>query len=254
MSVTVPEPDGCLWPLDPSCLKDEWEGYDEPVKLRSQALASSTLRRLCAFRVGGCPVTIRPCARPSTVSYGPGWYGSSLYVPSNWGGTWTNTCGGTGPCRHDPTLAVKLPGPGYTIEEAKVDGTVVDPAAYWTVDDYLIRLDGNTWPQTQNLDLPDTETGTFSVTYTDSAPVDGVGAYAAAKLALEYARACSGGACNLPETVTSIARQGVSYDIPAGSFPNGETGIREVDAFIGLWNPVMANGKHRRNRTQVWTP
>jgi hypothetical protein len=251
MTVTIPEPDGCLWPLDPSCLKDEWEGFDAPVQERAQALASATLRRLCAFRVGGCPVTVRPCPpRPTGYMYGPPYHG---YVPQNWAGTWSN-CTCVGPCRHNPATSVKLPPPVYSVVEVKVDGAVVDDANYWVSDDHLIGLGSQTWPLTQNLDLPSTEPGTFEVTYYDSAPVDGMGAYAAAKLAIQYGRACSGSNCDLPETVTSIARQGVTYEIPAGSFPNGETGIREVDAYIGLWNPVMANGKHRRNRTRVWTP
>ena len=49
--------------------------------------------------------------------------------------------------------------------------------------------------------------------------------------------------------MTTVTRQGVSYDIAAGSFPNGMTGIREVDAYIALWNP---NGL--RQPVAVWYP
>ncbi len=38
-------------------------------------------------------------------------------------------------------------------------------------------------------------------------------------------------------------------DIATGSFPGGFTGIREVDAFISIWNPGG-----RRQQTQVWSP
>lgn len=250
--MTLPDPAGCLWPLDTSCLDDEWQSEsDEGAKLAAQALASATLRRLCAYRVGGCPRTVRPCQNVSCGPTGGFPYSTydSPYVPLNWNGTWTNACTCVGPCRHNPATAVKLQGPVYGVSEVKVDGEVVDEANYWTSGDYLIGLAGQEWPLTQNLDLPDTEPGTFSVTYSDSAPVDLMGARAAARLAIEYVRACKGGTCGLPETVTSLVRQGVTYDIPAGAFPNGETGIREVDAFIALWNP-----KHRMNRTQVWVP
>ena len=74
-------------------------------------------------------------------------------------------------------------------------------------------------------------------------------AYAAGVLAMEFAKACTGGKCRLPANVTSISRQGVSYDIAAGAFPSGMTGLREVDSWIGLWNPEA-----RRQATSVWYP
>jgi hypothetical protein len=66
---------------------------------------------------------------------------------------------------------------------------------------------------------------------------------------MEFAKACTGGKCRLPANVTSVSRQGVAYEIAAGTFPEGTTGIREVDAWIGLWNP-----EGRRQSTQVWWP
>jgi hypothetical protein len=68
-------------------------------------------------------------------------------------------------------------------------------------------------------------------------------------LAMEYARACSGGKCRLPTGVTSVVRQGVSYTVAAGAFPGGVTGIREVDSFIALWNPDAL-----RQTPKVWYP
>lgn len=251
--MTVPDNDGCPWPVDTACLTDAWEtDFDEATQIRAIALASNTLRRLCAFRVGGCPVFVRPCIQQCVNGFGFSLYQyGTPFIPLNWNGAWTNIwCGCVGPCRHDPNVAVKLPPPVYDVTEVKVDGSIVDPSNYWVSDNHLIGLDGQTWPRTQNLDLPDTETGTFSVTYLDSAPVDGMGAYACGKLAMQYAKACSGsGKCDLPSQVTSVVRQGVSYSIPAGSFPNGETGLREVDAFIALWNP-----SHRKQKPRVYSP
>ena len=69
--------------------------------------------------------------------------------------------------------------------------------------------------------LADTEPDTFSVTYLNGYPVDGLGAYAAGVLAMEFAKACTGGKCRLPAGVTSVARQGVSLQIATGAFPAG---------------------------------
>jgi hypothetical protein len=129
-----------------------------------------------------------------------------------------------------------------------VDGVVLDESEYFLDGSTLVRVGGE-WPVTQNMDLPDTEVGTFSVTYLNSFPVDGLGAYAAGILACEYAKACSGGKCKLPSGVTEITRAGVTMTITSGAFPGGLTGIREVDAYIMAWNPT-----HLRSKPTVWSP
>jgi hypothetical protein len=91
--------------------------------------------------------------------------------------------------------------------------------------------------------------GTFLVTYLNSWPVDQMGAYACAVLAMEFAQACIGGVCRLPPGVTSVARQGIVFDLPVGSFPDGLTGIREVDAWVSLWNTQRI-----REAPRVWSP
>lgn len=250
MSVTIPEPDGCPWPVDPACLTDEWESsFDEPTQDRAIALAGNTLRRLTAFRVGGCPRTIRPCTSSCAVPLGWSWDLGSPFTPVNWAGAWSNCgCGGLA-CAHSPGRSVRIPGM-VSVKEVKVGATVLIPDTdYWVDGDQVIRLGSVLWPTTQDLSLPPGSPDTFTITYYDSYPVDGMGAYAAGKLAMQYAKACKTGKCSLPEQVTQIVRQGVSYSIPAGSFPNGETGIREVDAYIALWNPG-----HRKNRLQAWSP
>ena len=252
MTVTIPEPDGCPWPVDPACLGDEWDAnFDEPTQTRAVALASKTLRRLTAYRVGGCAVKIRPCSTVcnsfiSTAITGqfPG------FVPLNWNGAWTN-CACPGPCGHgDPAKALKIPPPVYGVDTVHLNGTLLVEGTDWRYEKgWLYALGSTKWPLTQDLSQPSTAAGTFEVAYFDSARPDGLAAYAAGKLAFQYANACAGKKCDLPATVTAVVRQGVSYTLAAGSFPNGETGIREVDAFIALWNP-----KHRMQRTTVWSP
>jgi hypothetical protein len=41
----------------------------------------------------------------------------------------------------------------------------------------------------------------------------------------------------------------VSFEVAAGTFTSGFTGIREVDAWIGLWNP-----DNLRQVSTVWSP
>jgi hypothetical protein len=235
---TVPGYDGCLWPVDPACLTDLWNSYDDATRTRALALASSTLYRLTGYRVGGCPVKVRPrpsrgfCALPYP------YLGAMPYWPVNLNGNWYNApCS---PCS-DPRL-VELPPPVTSISEVKVDGAVVSAANYRIVDGHYLAWVGAgdpPWPGEQDYVIPDTQPGTFSVTYMNSHAVDALGAYAAGLLTMEFAKACasSGTKCRLPTTVVSIVRQGVSYDLSTGAFPDGKTGIREIDAYIEMWNP-----------------
>jgi hypothetical protein len=230
---TFPElPDIC-WDVDTSC-DPGFEDLDPDVQDRAIALATTTLYSLTAGRVGGCPKTVRPCVGHSaceTSVYGPYTHG---FYPLNWNGAWSN-CGCTGGCVHN---GLHLPPPVGRIDAVTIDGAALDPADYRLIDGRtLIRTDGSPWPATNDLTLPDTEPGTWSVTYLNAYPVDTNGAYAAGVLASEYAKACTTGKCELPTGVTQVARAGIVYTMTAGAFPGGFTGIRVVDAFIRQWNP-----------------
>jgi hypothetical protein len=239
--------DDYCWPLDESCCA-EFATYPQDVQDRAAALAGMTLRMLTAYRVGGCPVTVRPC-RQVCAGYSP-FFGGSAFSPVNWSGTWFNCVCGGDTCGCGALCQLELPRPIGAVQEVKIDGEVLNPWSY-RVDDgrWLIRLDGQCWPDCQDLGKPDTEVGTFSVTYLNAIPVDSLGQYAGGVLACEFAKACAGAKCRLPSGVTSIARQGVSYEIAAGSFPGGATGIREVDAWIARYNPY-----HLKTQPAVWTP
>ena len=250
-------PDFC-WPVDLSCVPD-WNGWEvEPApeadppevgvplytdaeKARAVALAGQTLRMLTAFRVGGCPVTVRPASKGCTDltwrTYVVG--GSAPWQPVSIGGQWLNiTCGHGSPCGCLGLREVTLYGAASAVVSVKVDGMVLDPSAY-RLDPgaRLVRTDGESWPLCQDLSAADTEPGTWSVTYTPGAAVDGLGTYAAGILAGEFVRACRGGDCRLPSNVTQIARNGVTMNLAVGAFPDGKTGIREVDSYVERWNP-----------------
>lgn len=231
MSVTpIPPPpawDGCLWPIDPSCATPAWEAADENMRLRAQRLMTAAMRMLTAYNVGGCPVTVRPTGANNCCGH-PG---------INSAGAWVNNCG----C--EPIgCEVRLPEPVGAIVRVLVDGVEIPEA------DYQVQ-NGNTltwigagecpFPRTQDTRIPDTEVGTFSITYLNAWEVDANGALAGGVLALEFLKACEGDTrtCRLPSTVRSVSRTGMSFEIPAGSFPEGLTGIKEVDTYIQSVRP-----------------
>ena len=236
---------GCMWPLDASCEQAVWDAFDPAVQDRAAALASETLHRLTGGRVGGCPVTVRPCdPKQWHDSVASMYFAGRDFWPVNYNGQWHNICD-AGPCGDQ---GVRLVPPIGRVDEVKVDGVVIDPAEYVVSADRLLSTGNITFPDTQDIALPDTQPGTFSVTYLNAHPVDSLGAATCGRLAIEYAKACTGKKCKLPDGVTTIIRQGISMDIQAGSFPGGMTGIREIDSYLALWNPA-----HIR-RPVVWSP
>lgn len=251
MSVTPPEavPYACPWPTDPSCREAEWTAVQEPVKTLALAYASATLERLTAYRVGVCPLKLRPAVLRGSTG-GCGGYLDPFTPglgPVNWQGRWYNSW----PNRD--RKALWLPPPVGRIDEVKVNGSVVDPGDYALQNGNILVWRGaetdTPWPLEQDMSLPDTEVGTMSVTYLNRFPVDAAGANAVTLLALEFAKACANKTCQLPANVTTLVRQGVTMEIAAGSFPGGETGIRSVDAWTAQWNP------HRSQRpVMVYSP
>jgi len=235
--MTIPAlPDLC-WPIDEACCAG-FTDLDLEVQDRAIALATSTIRMLTGYRVGGCPRKVRPCAQHCAVRYTGSWVGDS-WVPVNVSGTWFNMPCGCGESGCLPAGGLRLPPPVGAITEVRIDGEVLDPADYYIADGNLLaRTDGQAWPTENDISQPDTEVGTWSVTYLNAYPVDGLGSYAAGILACEFAKACSGdNKCRLPKGTTDVIRGGIAITVTPGMFPEGFTGINEVDAYIRQWNP-----------------
>lgn len=263
---TVPAMPQMCWPVDWGCVdKDVVDEMPPALKARSEALAVSVLRSLTAYQVGGCPVVLRPCAQgcanPGSWLAAPvlGGDSSALGAPVGpwWAhidvtGQWVNTsCGcGVHGCSCTRVPEVVLPGPVGHVVRVMIDGAELDPSAY-RVDDgnRLVRTDGEQWPRCQDMLAAPDQVGAFTVEYLNANPVDGLGAWVAGVLAYEFSLACTGGACRLPRGVTSIARQGVSMNIPTGAFDDGLTGIEEVDAWVRTWNP-----NRLKMPVTVWSP
>jgi hypothetical protein len=212
----------------------EWDELEEWQQERSLLFASSSLQMLTSYRVGTCPITIRPC--PPIARCGCGWN------PHIRDGRWYNDCLHGYACR--VLSEVNIPGPVGFIDSMKIDGAEVELwNGDWRLDNgHLLVWQGvgaSPIPEGQNLNRPDTEPGTWSITYSRSHPVSEQGRQAVAMLALEMSKAFAPKKkCSLPRGVTSVVRNGVSFTIEAGLFPGGLTGIDFVDQYITMWAPA----------------
>jgi hypothetical protein len=141
------------------------------------------------------------------------------------------------------------------VNEVKVDGVVIDPSAYrldeWRGMPLLVRTDGECWPECQDMNLNDTEPGTFAVTYTPGEALPTSGAIAAGKLAGEFIKSCQGAECSLPQQVASLSRNGVEVQMvdPTEFLADGLTGVADVDLWIRAVNPAR-----KSQRSRVYSP
>lgn len=129
--------------------------------------------------------------------------------------------------------------PVVSIDSVTYQGSVLPPSDYWVENSQnLILRNGACW---------DLNSG-VQVVYNSGIRPPEAGRMAAVRLANEFILAVSDpGECRLPDRVTSISRQGVSYDLldPQDFLTEGRTGIYEIDLFIKAANPVNAKKKPR---------
>jgi hypothetical protein len=130
------------------------------------------------------------------------------------------------------------------IDEVMIDGVVLDPGAY-RLDSVqgrgaiLVRTDGECWPECQDMDAANDAVGAFTITYQKGVAVPRAGQIAAGKLACEFAKACGGGDCALPQELQSLTRNGVEVQVidPSVLPENILTGIADVDRWVRSVNP-----------------
>ena len=119
---------------------------------------------------------------------------------------------------------------------------------------WLVRLDGQVWPSgwfsvPPMPDQPDPNEFRVSWAYGRIPPLGGK--MAAAQFALEIAKRCAGDkTCQLPQRVSNITREGVSYTIldTMQTIADGRTGIATVD----LW--LLADKRGRQPRPHLYAP
>jgi hypothetical protein len=121
-------------------------------------------------------------------------------------------------------------------------GVVIEPSSYYLVDHSTIQaVAGARWAPCDS-----------EVTYTYGIEPPTLGKMAARTLAIELVKRWNGmDDCILPQRVTSVARQGVSYTILDSQefIDDLRTGLYEVDMFLKSVNPDRARAKAR-----VFTP
>lgn len=238
------------WPLVGACLPSCWSTDPNEWsadQARAVRIATAMLRKATGNVFGLCTVTLRPCrSRRCRETY------PYLGVPlafSPWtpvlhdGQVYNVSCGcQSGDCGCGAICEVPLDGPVYDVLNVKVDGVVLDADTYW-VDNHnrLVRRGGQPcFPVCQDMELPDTEPGTWSVTYRRGALPDADGELALTLLAVEVDKLCKGDrSCTLPKGTTRISREGMDIEILV---PAGRTGIRLVDNWIESVNPHNARG------------
>lgn len=235
MDVCVPP--GAKWPISYA----EYQSLDPYQRDLAEAFAWSLLASLTAFQIGTCPITVRPCASrctPGGIQTYPV-YAAGTWMPYISGGRWLNACGCETGCGCTRLSEVDLPGPVGKIVEVLQDGVALDPSAYRLDNGHLlVRTDGGEWPVCQDLALDSDQPGTFAVTYYRGAAPNDMTKFVAGVLAHEFYLGWTDEAkCRLPWNVTQVTRQGTSYELEPPSFPDGTTGIFEVDSFVSLVNP-----------------
>ena len=234
---------------------------------RTLHVATEIIWRLSGKQFGACPVTVRPCRQKCAATPSYGYWSGMQWMPVLDGGVWFNqNCSKCKPsgCSCGQLDEVDLPGPAIEIVRVKLDGIQL-PADKYRVDNFrkLVALDpAFPWPTCQPLNLPDTEDGTFSVTYRRGQAVPIGGTWAAGLLACQLLKACNEpGECVLPSKAQRIARQGVTVEltpvlVKAGDFA---TNIPEVDLWLTSVNPYKSKAPSRvysvdrpAPRTQTW--
>lgn len=251
--------------------------------------ASEYLWKRTGRRLGpNCPVTVRPCKKScadgwaSRLSFWPAGYNGSPWIPYiGTDGEFRNAtlCGCAANCHCGPELCdVVLPGPIYDVTEVTVDGVVLDPGEYQTVDgNRLRRLTSipagepvnECWPSCQDLSRPDTMAETFAVTYRTGLLLSTMARAAVTQLTAHFIRGCSGcgdgcGGGGLRQNLQSKSRQGVDLEFvdPQQIFNDDRTGIEVVDWFIKSENPLGLGstlrvlspdaGTRGRNLPEIW--
>lgn len=258
----------CSWALDTTCVAD-WATVPPAVQMAASEWAVQILWALTGRQYGACSVTLRPCGPRCGTSYGylayPVGMGGLTGGMGPWmipwidAGVWRN-CGCAGGCSCSAPCEIAIPGPVAAIDEVRVDGVILDPSAY-RLDSLrgiqvLVRTDGECWPDCQDMAADIDEPGTFAVTYQRGRNVPRAGQLAAGELAGEFAKACQGGDCALPQQLASLSRNGVEVQVvnPTDVLENGLTGIANVDLWIRAVNPYRKPARSRVGSPDIAGP
>lgn len=209
---TVPDQVNCDDSTTPLTFK--WSN-SELIKAASNLLYART----CYRYPGVCTETVWPCM-PCNCGCNPCMCGtySKIELPSDY-----------------PILSIELVEiAGSTFNDYRLDNSK-----------WLVRTDGQVWPSCNSFGLPNTTASEIQVSYTTGREPPIELKMAAAELACELKRACEGGSCKLPDTVKSVARRGVSFDLRdvTDLLSEGLTGNPIIDHALKVHGNCSQHGK-----------
>lgn len=215
------------------------ESVTEAAAVAAIDIASTVLYELTGRRWSGVEESaVRPSAQDSS---------SNELVPG-WNETWGEYDSTTGSCV--PVDRIDL---GYfpviDVLQVRIDGAVLMPSAYQLQEQrFLVRIDGGTWPCTQDLSANPSANDTFEVQISHGIEPPDAGKYCCAIYAVELAKSFCNLDCSLPQRAQYVTRQGVSTILmdPLNVVFRGMIGMPTVDSWIRSVNP-----KGRRKRTMV---
>lgn len=186
---------------------------------------------------GICTATVRPVrtqpiivGMPNFVGRGAIWgggiYGPSYFSPP-FGGMW---------CAQPVELNAYI---------RSIDAVVIDGVALaddeWYLDGTNLHRVGKEWPNGQKLQLPDTEVGTWSITYTFGPDNPAFLTRCCLDLAewLWLIDGATDADCGYPQGTTTVTRQGVTTNINDRVQQAREAGpvIPSLNSAAGTWNP-----------------
>ena len=211
----------CTWEEVESCTNADFSGIDSAQRESIIDAASEILFDLRDRIYGGICVTTRSLCTACRIC------------------SWICSC--------EPHSGIDLGADVVGVWDVIVDGVTLDPSAYTVVNQrMLVRTDGQSFPR--GIDV--TDLLAFRATWAHGRAVPEGGRRSAALFAAEIAKSCIGVACQLPQRVSNITREGITYTI-LDSMPlikEGRTGIALVD----LW--VVADKQGARPRARMFSP
>src|SRR4029453_3850646 len=247
----------CTWPdLTQLCCPD-WDTVDPEIQTQALEYAKLFVWAATGRQFGLCQLTVRPCGRQcSNCPSGGYWDGFGGWIPYIFTGEWKNclVCFSGGLFTFEPDCQVYLPGPvssivGVTVNGASLPVSGSEGFNYFVLDQqWLVRTDtAACWPLCADQNLGPGDPDAFEVTYLRGKEVPTALAQGTASLACEYAKACIGAPCRLPQRVTSISRQGVTISVADidSVLRNGLSGLWELDQLIMAINPYGLKGRTR---------
>lgn len=161
---------------------------------------------------------------------------------------WACACD-SDPCHCTHRSVFSLPyRPVGEVTEVLIDGEVFTD---WTLEGHrLYRTDGEPWP-TCNDPEPDTEPGTWSITFSHGLGIPDDARPLVAAYACELAKRACHAECDLPDGVRVISRPGVEYAVLDTVYRDHRlTGYQPLDDWIIL----DLGGLHRaREHPRLWT-